>query len=160
MWFQPPSLLIEQVWVPGMQYCACRIHCIVYTASHTLSHNLVKVIEWCELKGMKLNASKTQTLIVSRSRTMHPQSPALTIGRTMLKESMMTLLYWEWQLIPRWFLRSIFARFEKKRLGIVRISWQAFHYRLRLGRCFRGFVLPVLEYCSAVWCSAPIHTLN
>ena len=26
--------------------------------------------------------------------------------------------------------------------------------RLLLGRCFRGFVLPVLEYCSAVWCSA------
>ena len=24
----------------------------------------------------------------------------------------------------------------------------------RLGRCFRGFVLPVLEYCSGVWCSA------
>ena len=24
---------------------------------------------------------------------------------------------------------------------------------LHLGRCFRGFVLPVLEYCSAVWCS-------
>ena len=23
-----------------------------------------------------------------------------------------------------------------------------------LGRCFRGFVLPVLEYCSTVWCSA------
>ena len=23
-----------------------------------------------------------------------------------------------------------------------------------LGRCFRGFVLPVLEYCFAVWCSA------
>ena len=23
-----------------------------------------------------------------------------------------------------------------------------------IGRCFRGFVLPVLEYCSAVWCSA------
>ena len=22
------------------------------------------------------------------------------------------------------------------------------------GRCFRRFVLPVLEYCSAVWCSA------
>ena len=23
-----------------------------------------------------------------------------------------------------------------------------------LGRCNRGFVLPILEYCSAVWCSA------
>ena len=28
------------------------------------------------------------------------------------------------------------------------------HNRSFLGRCFRGFVLPVLEYCSAVWCSA------
>ena len=29
-----------------------------------------------------------------------------------------------------------------------------FHDRSLLVRCFRGFVLPVLEYCSAVWCSA------
>ena len=36
---------------------------------------------------MKLNASKTKTMIVSRSRTMHPQPPALTIGGTVLKES-------------------------------------------------------------------------
>ena len=36
---------------------------------------------------MKLNVSKTKTMIVSRSRTMHPQSPPLTIGRTVLKES-------------------------------------------------------------------------
>ena len=36
---------------------------------------------------MKLNASKTKTMIVSRSRTMHPQSPTLTIVGTVLKES-------------------------------------------------------------------------
>ena len=36
---------------------------------------------------MKLNASKTKTMIVSRSRTMHPQSPSLTIYGTVLKES-------------------------------------------------------------------------
>ena len=36
---------------------------------------------------MKLNASKIKTMIVSNSRTMHPQSPALTIGGTVLKES-------------------------------------------------------------------------
>ena len=29
-----------------------------------------------------------------------------------------------------------------------------FHDRSLLMRCFRGFVLPILEYCSAVWCSA------
>ena len=36
---------------------------------------------------MKLNASKTKTMIVSRSCTMHSQPPPLTIGRTVLKES-------------------------------------------------------------------------
>ena len=29
-----------------------------------------------------------------------------------------------------------------------------FHDGALLGRCFQGFVLPVLEYYSAVWCSA------
>ena len=36
---------------------------------------------------MKLNVSKTKTMIVSRSHTMHPQSPPLTIGGTVPKES-------------------------------------------------------------------------
>ena len=35
-----------------------------------------------------------------------------------------------------------------------RKSWQVFHDRLLLERCFRGFVFPVFKYCSAVWCSA------
>ena len=34
-----------------------------------------------------MNLSKTKTMIVSRSRIMHPQSPALTVGGTVLKES-------------------------------------------------------------------------
>ena len=29
-----------------------------------------------------------------------------------------------------------------------------FRGRSLFGRCFRGFDLPVLEYCSEVWCSA------
>ena len=41
-----------------------------------------------------------------------------------------------------------------QRLGILRKSWRVFHDRSLHERCFRGFVLPVLEYCSAVWCSA------
>ena len=49
--------------------------------------DLGRVSEWCDLWKMKLNASKTKTMIVSRSRTMHPQSPPLTIGITVLKES-------------------------------------------------------------------------
>ena len=51
------------------------------------------------------------------------------------------------------YLRCV-SRAASQRLGMLRKSWQVFHARLLLGRCFRGFVLPVLEYCSAVWCSA------
>ena len=50
-------------------------------------------------------------------------------------------------------LRSDF-RAASQRLGILRKSWRVLNDRSLLGRCFRGFVLPVLEYCSAVWCSA------
>ena len=50
-------------------------------------------------------------------------------------------------------LRSVF-RAAAQRLGILRKSWRVFHDRSLLGRCFLGFVLPVLEYSSAVWCSA------
>ena len=50
-------------------------------------------------------------------------------------------------------LRSV-SRAASQQLGILRKSWQVLHDTLLLGRCFRGFVLPVLEFCSAVWCSA------
>ena len=46
------------------------------------------------------------------------------------------------------------CRAASQRLGILIKSWRVFHDRSLLGRWFRGFVLPVLEYCSAVWCSA------
>ena len=36
----------------------------------------------------------------------------------------------------------------------MRKSWQVFHDRSLLLRSFWSFVLRVLEYCSAVWCSA------
>ena len=54
------------------------------------------------------------------------------------------------------FEKNLFSvsRPASQRLGILRKSWRVFHDRSFLGRCFPGFVLPVLEYCSAVWCSA------
>ena len=42
----------------------------------SLIRDLGRGSEWCDLWGMKLNASKTKTMIVSRSRTTHPQSPS------------------------------------------------------------------------------------
>ena len=42
-----------------------------------------------------------------------------------------------------------------QRLGIVRKSWQVFHDQSLILKSFWSFVLPVLEYCSVVWYSAP-----
>ena len=46
------------------------------------------------------------------------------------------------------------SRAASQRRGMLRKSWRAFHYRLLLGRCLQDLVLSILEYCSAVWCSA------
>ena len=105
---------------------------------------------------MKLNASKTKTVIVSNSCTMNPQSPPLTIGGTVLKESddlVFLGVTFDSKMTFKKHLRSV-SRAASQRLGILRKSWRVFLDRSLLGRCFRGFVLPVLEYCSAVWCSA------
>ena len=87
---------------------------------------------------------------------MHPQSPPLTIGRTVLKEPddlVILGVTFEPKLSFEKHLRSV-SRAASQRLGILRKSWRVFHDRSLLGRCLHGFVLPVLEYCSAVWCSA------
>ena len=104
---------------------------------------------------MKLNASKTKTMIVSRSCTMHPQSPELTIGGTVLKESNDLVILgvtFDSKMTFRKHHCSV-STAASQWLFILRKSWQVFHDRMLL-RCFRSFILPVLEYCSAVWCSA------
>ena len=95
-------------------------------------------------------------MIVSRSCTMHPQPPPLTIGSTVLKESVnldILGVTFDSELTFEKHLRSV-SRTASQRLGILRKSWRVLHDRLLIRRCFWGFVLPVLEYCSAVWCSA------
>ena len=106
--------------------------------------------------GNEINASKIKTMIVSRSRTMNPQSPALTIGGTVLKESgdlVILGVTFDSKIPFERYLRSV-SNAASQRLGILKKSFQVFHDRLLLLRYFCGFVLPVLEYCSAVRSSA------
>ena len=124
--------------------------------AESLILDLGRISEWCDLCGMKLYANKTKTMMVSRSRTMHPQSPHLTIGGTVLKESddlVILGVTFDSNLTFEKQLRLV-SRAASQRLGILRNSWRVFHDRSLLERCFRGFVLPVFEYFSAVWCSA------
>ena len=46
------------------------------------------------------------------------------------------------------------SRAASQKLSMLRNSWRVFYDRSLIGRCFRGFVMSVLEHYSAVWCSA------
>ena len=80
---------------------------------------------------MKLIASKTMTMIVSRSRTMHAQLPPLTVGGTVLKESddlVILGVTFDSKMTFEKHLRSV-SRAASQRLGIFRKSWRLFHDR-------------------------------
>ena len=74
------SIMMAAVTIPGVRV----------TVAESLIRDLGRVCEWRDLCGMKLNASRTmdyEDVTKTRSGTMHPQSPPLTIGGTVLKES-------------------------------------------------------------------------
>ena len=105
---------------------------------------------------MKLNVGKTKTMVVSRSRSLNPTSPALSVNGAVLKD----LAYLEIlgltldsKLTFETHLRSV-ARSVSQKIGIMRKSWSIFRDPSLMKTCFYSFLLPVLEYCSAVWCSA------
>ena len=53
----------------------------------SLNRDLVKISAWCRFWGMKLNTNKTQSMIVSRSRTLHPRHPDLILDNVPLTVS-------------------------------------------------------------------------
>ena len=91
--------------------------------TESLICDLGRVSEWCDLWEMKLNASKTKTMIFSRSHTMHPQSPLLTIGGTVLKESDLVILgvVFDSKMTFEKHLCSV-SRAASQRFGILRKS--------------------------------------
>ena len=106
--------------------------------------------------GNEINASDTKTLLVYRSPTSHPQSTPSTLERTALKTSAHQVIFGVLSDARMTFTkhRRSVSRAAAQRFGILRKSWQVFHDRSLCQRSFRSFVQQVLEYCSAVLCSA------
>ena len=95
-------------------------------------------------------------MIVSRSCTVHPQSTPLTLDGTVLTQCgdlVILGVTFDDTMTFQKHLRSVSSA-AAQRLGITRKSWQAFHNRSLLLRFFFRFILLVLVYCPAVWCSA------
>ena len=87
--------------------------------SESMNSYLNRVSVWCNLRGMKLNASKTKTMIVTRSHAVYPQLTPLTLDGTVLKESA-DLVILEVTLDAKIPLKSTFALFPVLQLrGLV-----------------------------------------
>ena len=122
----------------------------------SMNRDLHRVSVWCDLWGTKRNANKTKTMIVSRSSKVHHQSIPWILDGTVWKESADLVILgmtFDTKMDFETYLRSVSSA-AAQRLGIMIKLCHVFHDRLLLLRSFRSFVLPVLECCSAVWCSA------
>ena len=135
---------------------------IKVTVADSLIRDLDRVGEWCDLLGMKWNASKTKTMIGSRSRTMHSHSLPLTIGVTVLKDSDYLVILgveFDSKKTTEKLILSV-SRAASQRLGILRKSWRVFHDRSLFGSCFWCFGSCFPFWSTVLQCGArlPIHT--
>ena len=104
--------------------------------------SVARFSKWCYLWGIKLQVSKTKTMIISRSNIMHCQSHLLTISRTVLEESDVHDILGvtsDYKMAFDKHIHSV-SRAATQRVGILRKQSRVFHDRLLLGRCFQGFV--------------------
>ena len=119
--------------------------------TESLIRDLGRVREWCDPSWMILNASQC-----IQYHNAYPGNP---------------INYWWnsaegvwWPIVILGVAFDSKMTFEKdlssvsrpasQRLCILRKSWRVFHDISLLWRCFRGFDLPILEYCTALLCLA------
>ena len=105
---------------------------------------------------MCLNVGKTKTMTISRSRTMLPSFPELTLNGVALKESSELIILgvtFDPKLSFERHVRSVAAS-ASQNIVIMRRGLKIFDSFEVVYRCFNSFMLPVLEYASVVWGSA------
>lgn len=127
-----------------------------FLVSESLNRDLTRISEWCKLWGMKLNPQKTQSMIVSRSRTPYPQHPDLHIDNTMLSTCNYFKILgvtFDNKLTFEKHIRSVASGISQK-IGILRKCFKVFGDEVIMLKCFNSFILPCLEYCAPVWSSA------
>ena len=124
--------------------------------AESLNADLAKLHKFCSTWDMLINCGKTQSLIFSRSRTKYPLHPTLVLNDSVLSESSnlkVLGVILDSKMTFADHLRSL-SSIASQKLGILRRANKVFQDFSINATCLRSFVLPVLEYCAPVWCSA------
>ena len=121
------------------------------TAANLLNNNLGRVHSWAGIWLVDFNASKTESMLLTRKRNV-PFHPNLIMDNTILKE-----------VVTHKHLGLIFSQncgWQAHIEDIVKKAWQriniirAFKFKLdraSLERMYISFVRPVLEYGGPIW---------
>ena len=106
--------------------------------------------------GMRMNPNKTQSMIVSRYRTIFLSHPDLFIGNTTLNScdtaKFLGVMFDSKFTFQR--LIGCISSLVAQKVGLLRKSFWVFGDQNALLRCFSSFILPSLECCYPVWSSA------
>ena len=122
----------------------------------SLIRDLIKLQAWCIAWGMMLNLSKTKAMLMSRSRTLLPAHPDISIGNVVLEnviELRILGMILDAKLTFERHLGSVLTSAAQK-IGILRQAWSIYRDVSVISRCFWTLILPILEYCSPIWGSS------
>lgn len=128
----------------------------------SLNRDLARITSWCEQWGMKLNPKKTQSLLISRSRTILPPHPSIQLSGESVEDVLNLRLLgvsFDKKLTFEHHIRSLSSSIARK-IGLLRKCYKTFNCDATLRKSFYAFILPHFEYCSPVWMSAADCHLN
>ena len=105
---------------------------------------------------MSLNVGETKSMTISRSRTMLPRFPELTLNDIALKETSELIILgatFDTKLTFERHIRSV-ASSASQRIGLLRRAHNIFDSAEVMQHCFRSFMLTYIGvcFCSMVLC--------
>ena len=116
--------------------------------TESVNRDLSNISTWCNLWGMRLNL-KTQSMIVSRSKTVFPPHPDLFIVNKIHVTCLKIFVMIDSKFTFEWHIHFVSSSVAQK-IGLLRKSFRVCRNQDILLRCFNSFILPCLEYCSPV----------
>lgn len=143
-------------------YASIRSPCERAMVANTLRDDIIKIFAWCERWGMRLNPSKTHSLIISRSRTDLPSHPPIVVNDSTINNCNTLKLLGvtlDAKLTFEPHLRSVASSVSQK-VGLLRKCRKIYSDDAIVRNCFYSFILPFFEYCSPVWLSAAESNLK
>lgn len=127
-----------------------------------LRKDVLTIIGWCNQWGMKLNPTKTHSLIISRSRTSIPAHPNIIVNGVTINDSTSLKLLgitFDDKLTFENHLRTV-ASSTAQKVGLLRKCKRIYSSDAIVRNCFYSFILPHFEYCAPVWMSAADSNLR